>query len=264
MTKTCIVLGLLIPVFLLACSTKSGAPAASDAADVRAATAPEPPVRPPPGPPPRRGPPFERHRGDSTNTPEATTLAANPAEKKALEVLAALDKQRRGNMNVPIRDGRLLRLLVEAIGAKRVVEVGTSNGYSAIWMCLGLRNTGGALITYELDPNRAAKARANFAKAGVKDLVTLVEGDAHEEVAKLSGTIDMVFLDADKEGYLDYLDKLLALVRPGGIVAAHNMVFPPPDPKFVEAITSNPKLETLFLHMETQGMAVSVKKRVAK
>lgn len=73
--------------------------------------------------------------------------------------------------------------------------------------------------------------------------------------------IDLLFLDADKAGYLDYLNKLLPLVRPGGLVIAHNMRFPRPDPKYLEAVTTNPGLETIFLHMEAAGVGVTMKKR---
>jgi predicted O-methyltransferase YrrM len=173
-----------------------------------------------------------------------------------------MDKnQRRGMMNVPVEDGRLLRLLTETIDAKNVVEIGTSNGYSAIWLCLGLRRTGGKLTTFEIDAGRAALARENFRRAGVEEMVTLIEGDAHEEVARLSEPIDLVFLDADKRGYPDYLNKLLPLVRPGGLIVAHNMVRPAPDPDYLEAITASPGLETLFLNMDSAGVAVTLKKR---
>jgi predicted O-methyltransferase YrrM len=164
-------------------------------------------------------------------------------------------------MNVPSEDGRLLRILAESINARHVVELGTSNGYSGIWFGLALRNTGGKLTTYEIDADRASLARENFKRAGVTGLVTLVEGDAHAEVVKLKEPIDLLFIDADKEGYLDYLNKLLPLVRPGGLIAAHNMNRPSPDLRFVEAITTNPDLETIFLNMHAAGMAVTLKKR---
>ena len=107
------------------------------------------------------------------NSPQAKT----DTEKKILDVLDDLDKnQRRGMMNVPLEDARLLRLLTETIGAKRVVEIGTSNGYSGIWFCLALRKTDGHLITHEFDEQRASLARQNFKRAGVESLVTLVEG----------------------------------------------------------------------------------------
>jgi caffeoyl-CoA O-methyltransferase len=206
-----------------------------------------------PAPPPARPAPVEA-RQTLTSTP----LGKTEAEKKALAVLDMMDKsQRRGMMNVPEEDGRLLRLLVAAVDAKNVIEIGTSNGYSGIWMCLALRNTGGKLTTFEINPDRAALARTNFELAGVSDLVTLVEGDAHEKVADLKDPIDVLFIDADKEGYIDYLNKLLPLVRPGGLVLAHNMTPQMADPRYVKAITENPDLETLFIN----GMGVTLKKR---
>jgi hypothetical protein len=155
--------------------------------------------------------------GAGASSIESSPLPKTEAEKKILNILDDMDKnQRRGMMNVPIEDGRLLRLLTETVGAKHVVEIGTSNGYSGIWFCLALRKTGGKLTTYEIDARRASLARENFKRAGVDKLVTLIEGDAHEEVTKLKDQIDVVFIDADKEGYVDYLNKLLPLVRPGG------------------------------------------------
>ncbi len=141
-------------------------------------------------------------------------------------------------------DGRLLRLLTEAVGAQRVVEIGTSIGYSGLWFCLALRKTGGHLYTHEINPERAKMARENFEKAGVAHLVTIIEGDAHETVLQHKEPIDIIFLDADKPGYIDYLNKLLPLLRPGGLVIAHNMRPPAAHPPFVEAITQNAELET--------------------
>ena len=193
---------------------------------------------------------------------EAAPLAGDDAEKKILSVLKDMDQnRRRGAMNVPEEDGRLLRLLAEAAGAKKVVEIGTSNGCSAIWFCLALRKTGGKLITHEIDARRAALARENFKRAGVADLVTLVEGDAHEQIARLDGPIDVLFLDADKEGYVDYLETLLPKMRPGGLVVAHNMNTRQADPRYLKAITTNPGLETLFLHMQGAGVGVTLRKR---
>lgn len=200
-------------------------------------------------------------RGGDTSF-ESAPMPKDEAEKKILGVLEDMrENQSRGMMNVPLEDGRLLRLLAEAIGAKHVVEIGTSNGYSGIWMLLALRTTGGKLTTYEINRERAALARENFNRAGVGDIVTIVLGDAHEEVLKLKEEIDMLFLDADKEGYIDYLNKLMPLVRPGGLIVAHNMNMAQADPNYVKAITTNPDLETLFLHMQGAGVGVTLKKR---
>ena len=194
-------------------------------------------------------------------TESKTPLPRSAEERKILDVLDDMDRSQRYMENVPQEDGRLLRLLTEAIGARYVVEIGTSSGYSGLWLCLALRSTGGRLTTFEIDPQRAALARKNFKRAGVDHLVTIVEGDAHREVLKLKAPIDLVFIDADKPGYIDYLNKLLPLVRPGGLILGHNMNSPAPDPAYVKAITTNPDLETLFLFMEGTGIGVTLKKR---
>jgi predicted O-methyltransferase YrrM len=192
----------------------------------------------------------------------AAPQAKSEEEKKILDVILDLDKnQRRGMMNVPVEDGRMIRLLVETSGAKHVVEVGTSNGFSGLWICMGLKATGGKLTTHEIDAQRAALARENFKKAGVDPIVTLVEGDAHKEVGKLEGPIDMLFLDADKEGYMDYLKQLLPKVRPGGLILAHNVTSHGGDMKqYLDAVTGDPALETLYVNRHMSGMSVTLKK----
>jgi len=205
----------------------------------------------------RRG----RGSGQSGISFDNSPLPKNETEQKILNVLENMRNQRGGYANVPPEDGRLLRLLAETSNAKHVVEIGTSNGYSGLWLLLALQATGGKLTTHEIDPERAALSRENFKQAGVDDIVTVVEGDAHETVMELKEEIDILFLDADKQGYIDYLDKLLPLVRPGGLIVAHNMNARQADPKYVEAITTNPDLETLFLNMDGTGVGVTLKKR---
>ena len=214
-----------------------------------------------PGP---RGRDFggRRGRGFSAAT-QQPPVPINEQEKKILSILDDMDRnQSRGMMNVPMEDGRTLRLLTEAAGAKHVVEIGTSNGYSGIWFCLALRTTGGKLTTHDIDERRASLARENFKRAGVDGIVTLVMGDAHETVQNIKEPIDVLFLDADKEGYIDYLNKLLPLVRPGGLILAHNVNMGQM-PDFVRAITTDPNLDTVF-QGQGQGLSVTLKKRQSK
>ena len=187
------------------------------------------------------------------------SLPKNASEKKILDVLAEI-KKGPWMANVATLHGRLLRILTEAIMAKNVVEIGTSNGYSALWICLGLNATGGRLITHEIDADSAALAKANFQRAGVENMVTVVLGDAHQTVGRLHEPIDLLFIDADKPGYLDYLNQLLPKVRPGGLILADNMHQPQPSPDFLQAITANPKLETIFLNMQSTGISLTLKK----
>jgi predicted O-methyltransferase YrrM len=212
----------------------------------------------------QRGRDFGGRRGRGFSAaPQQPPIPVNEEEKKILSILDDMDRnQRRGMMNVPIEDGRVLRLLTEAVGAKHVVEIGTSNGYSGIWFCLALRTTGGKLTTHDIDEGRAALARENFKRAGVDKIVTLVFGDAHETVKNLKEPIDVLFLDADKPGYIDYLNKLLPLVRPGGLILAHNVNMGQMQ-DFIKAITTNPNLETVF-QGQGQGLSVTLKKRQSK
>jgi caffeoyl-CoA O-methyltransferase len=197
-----------------------------------------------------------RGGGPGDSTLEKPSVPKDENEKKILAVLEdVLENQR--YMNVPPNDGRLLRILTESTGAKHVVELGTSTGYSGLWFGLALQKTGGKLTTFEIDPQRAATARANFERAGMADRITVVEGDAHEKVLSVKDPIDILFLDADKEGYIDYLNKLLPLVRPGGLIIAHNITPGMADPQFMEAVTSNPDLETIV----RSGVSITLKKK---
>ena len=198
----------------------------------------------------------QRRRGAAERAP----LAASAEERR---ILAVLDDVHRNHqyLSVPEADGRLLRILAESIAAKHVVELGTSTGYSGLWLLLALTRTGGRLTTYEIDHGRHQTARENFERAGVAKLATPVLGDAHAEITGLKEPIDLLFIDADKEGYLDYLQKPAPLVRAGGLIAAHNMASPPPDPRYVDAVTASSAYDTIFLNMHDAGVGVTLKKR---
>ncbi len=204
-------------------------------------------------------------KGPRGPRPEAKPIPNKPLAKDDLEkrTLEALGEMREGPRyaNVSNNDGRLLRMLAESMNAKYVVEIGTSTGESGTWLALALKRTGGKLYTHEIDEGRAKTAKENFKKAGIDDIVTIIMGDAHETVKQHKTPIDILFLDADKAGYIDYLNKLLPLVRPGGLIIAHNMRYPTPNPAYLDAITKDPKLETQFLLMEGAGVGVTLKKR---
>lgn len=203
---------------------------------------------------------LSQRRGPRSPEATALPLAKTDAEKRILSVLEEMQKSGRTYLSVPVSDGRVLRLLAESVGAKAVAEVGSSTGFSGLWFCLALHKTGGKLTTFELDPGRAATARKHFEQAGVSDLVTIVEGDAHQNLTTLKGPLDVVFIDADKEGYVDYLRKLLPLVRPGGLILAHNVRIAAVAEGYVKEVTANPDLETIF-YMDGEGLSVTLKKR---
>jgi len=183
-------------------------------------------------------------------------LAQDDYEAKVLDVLKDIIENQ-FYLNVPEQDARMYRILAESMNAQNIVEIGTSTGYSAIWFGLALKKTGGKLTTFEIDPERASIARENFKRTEMTDIITLIEGNAHEEVLKLSEPIDILFLDADKTGYIDYLNKLLPLVKNGGLIVGDNIMPDYADPAYVEAITENPDLETVVLG----GVGYTLKKR---
>lgn len=203
---------------------------------------------------PSRGP--RARSADFASAP----IAKDDSEKKILTVLEEMSSRGRNMLSVPREDGRFLRILVESKEVKNAVELGTSQGYSAIWTALALRKTGGKLTTFEIDPEKVKLAQENITKAGVEKIVTVIEGDAHKEISNLKEPVDFVFLDADKEGYIDYLNKLMPLLRPGAMVVAHNINSGQADPKYIEAITKNPELESVFVSLDG-GISVTLKKR---
>ena len=200
---------------------------------------------------------FSQQYGAAQVQKPNTQVAETDAEKRILAVLNKMVTSHTTYLSVPIQDGKALRLLTEATGAKNVVEIGTSTGYSGLWLCLALQRTNGHLTTFEIDHQRASMAQQQFKEAGVEKMVSIIEGDAHEQLAKLKGPVDVAFIDADKSGYVDYLHKLLPMMRPGGLILAHNVEMVP---DYIKEVTTNADLETIF-YKEGAGMAVTLKKR---
>ena len=179
-----------------------------------------------------------------------------------MEAISAFERERPlWDMSVPHADGELLRRLVEENDVRHAVEIGTFRGYSGLWLGLGLLRTGGRLTTFEIDAKNAAEARRRFEQAGLADTITVVVGNAHVEIARVQGPIDLLFLDADPNGYMDYLEQLLPKLNVGGLIVTHNVRSPRPDPAFIRAITTNPDLETHFVHMDGSGVAITSKLR---
>jgi caffeoyl-CoA O-methyltransferase len=137
----------------------------------------------------------------------------------------AIDNHRRSwdGMNVPEADGKALFDIVFQHGYKNALEIGTSTGYSGMWIAWALSKTGGKLITIEIHRGRHEEALANFRKAGLTDYIDARLGDAHEIVPALAGPFDFVFCDADKDWYVNYLKAALPKIAAGGCFAAHNV-----------------------------------------
>jgi len=183
--------------------------------------------------------------------------AQSPDQRNLLQQIKAADKDQ---LAVSEEDGRLLRVMVVTRGAKRALEIGGASGYSAVWIGLGLRETGGHLTSIEYEPARARMEGENIRKAGLSDVVTVVPGDAFAEIPKLEGEFDFVFLDAWKRDYKRFLDLILPRLEPRGLFLAHNVVNKQAEMRdFLDAITRNPKLATTIVAPANEGMSVSVK-----
>jgi predicted O-methyltransferase YrrM len=145
-------------------------------------------------------------------------------KKETLDyVTQATDKAGLPSIAVSAPQGKWLNLLARAMGAKRILEIGTLGGYSGIWLAKALPKAG-KLVTLEIDPKHAQVARANFKRAGVADRIDLKLAPALETLPTLKGPFDLVFIDADKQGYTDYFKWSLKLTRPGSLIIADNVV----------------------------------------
>ena len=196
----------------------------------------------------------------------ALTLGARQSDRsvppEAARVLADIKKIDKELYSVSEEDGRFLRVLIGARGAKRVLEIGAARGYSAIWMGLGLRDTGGSLVTIEFDPARAKEAKANVERAGVTGTVRVVAGDAFKEIPKITGTFDLVFLDAWKPDYKKFFDLVFPRVEPGGVFVAHNVVNKKSEMgDFLSAINSRPDAWSSIVSPSGEGMSLTYKHR---
>jgi caffeoyl-CoA O-methyltransferase len=193
----------------------------------------------------------------------ATTAGAvddvTPDIRRLLGEIRAADK---GQLAVSEEDGKFLRVLLVSTGAKRVLEIGAASGYSAIWMGLGLRETGGRLTTIEYDPVRAKEAAANIRRAGLDDIVSVVSGDAFKEIPKLQGTFDAVFLDAWKPDYRKFFEMVFPRVTPGGLFLAHNVVNKKQEmADFLKLIHSHPGAYTTTVSPGYEGISMTYKRR---
>ena len=172
--------------------------------------------------------------------------------------------------------GALLRVLAAAIGARKILEIGTAVGYSGIWLA-GALPADGMLMTMEMDAGRAKEAQGNFDRAGLTNRVSVMLGDAQRLIAKIAGPFDLIFQDGDKKMYTPLLDRLVSLLRPGGLLVTDNVLW---DGKVVpgfitsaaddkdtraiaeynERVATHPALLTTVIPLR-DGVSISVKTR---
>ena len=188
----------------------------------------------------------------------------------------ARDNESRGLPLVDAEVGALLRVLATAIGARRILEIGTAIGYSGIWLA-GALPPDGMLITLELDETRAREARENFGRAGLADRTSVIVGDAQLKISKVAGPFDVIFQDGAKQLYGPLLDRLVALLRPRGLLITDNVLWdgkvvpgfsadPDHNPEETRAIAEynerlsvHPQLQTAIVPLR-DGVSISVKK----
>jgi len=177
------------------------------------------------------------------------------------KVLGEIKAKDKGLLAVSEEDGRFLRLMVATRKAQRALEIGGASGYSAIWIGMGLRDTGGRLVTIEYDPVRARELAENIKRTGLSDIVQVVAGDAFQQIPKVAGTFDFVFLDAWKKDYKRFLDMVLPRLDKGGLFLAHNVVNKRSEMgDLLDAIQKNPGLLTTIVSPSGEGMSVSLKR----
>lgn len=209
--------------------------------------------------------------------PEAIERYLAELHAPADELIAQIEREGReaGLPLVQAPSGRFLRTLALACGATRVLEIGTAIGYSALWMA-GALPPDGRLITIELDPARAETARANVERAGMSAQVSVIVGDAMRYLHKVGGPFDLIFQDSHKPLYEPMLDRLVPLLRTGGVLVSDNVLWsgevvegyvdpPRRDPADTAALRaynrrlmSDPRLFTTIVPAG-DGLAVSVR-----
>jgi len=177
-----------------------------------------------------------------------------------------LTKEKR-SLAIPRDEGKFLYLLARAIEAKLIVEIGTSFGYSTIWLAAAVQSHGGRIISYDILPEKIEAASKSLLEAGLKQNVELIQGDAKTLFKQISEPVDIVFLDADKADYPEFMELSLNKLRVGGILLSDNVldckVIHKDDTEVCEEITSylsqHPKIMTVTLPFMPNGLEMTLK-----
>lgn len=195
----------------------------------------------------------------SPGTAEPPVPGLAPQVQAVLDAIRAADT---GQLAISAEDGRFLRLLIAAGHTQHALEIGSASGYSAIWIGLGLRETGGRLTTIEYDAARAKEAAANVARAGLSDIVQVIPGDAFKEIPKLPGQFDFVFLDAWKRDYQGFFDLVFKRMPKGSLFVAHNVINKRGEMlDFLHTVETRPDLFTTIVAPAGEGVSVSWKRQ---
>jgi predicted O-methyltransferase YrrM len=191
-------------------------------------------------------------------------------EPEVLDVLARLemrDEQERaqklpgsGRIQALHPDsGRFLYVLALAKATKSIVEVGTSHGYSTLWLAAAARVNGGQVVTCDVNPERIAAARQNFVQAGLDDVIQIMEGDARETLRGRTQAVDLVLIDAKKSLYETYFDVVYPHLVKGGLVVADNALSHQDELEdYISYVENHPNLESVLVPIG-RGLEISVK-----
>ncbi len=199
-------------------------------------------------------------------------------DSKVLSVISRLNRQsnreRRGRVKVApdqemlaitVDTGIFFSVLLKAIKARRILEVGTSAGFSTLWFADAVgKNYNTRVITIEMNPQKVELALKNFKEAGVDKMIEIKQGIALDLLHKLKGKFDFIFLDADKENIIRYFDLVLPMVRIGGIIAADNMLYPdhfrPAMRKYARYVHNKPNIQSVTVPIG-MGEEITIKLR---
>ncbi|MCA2265522.1 methyltransferase [Mycobacterium marseillense] len=151
---------------------------------------------------------------------DSTVVGDDPALTAALEASNAAGLP---PIAVSVQQGKFLNLLAGATGARRILEIGTLGGFSTIWLARGA-GPQGRVVTLEYEPKHAEVARGNLERAGVAERVEVIVGAALDTLPTVTGPFDLIFIDADKENNLAYLEWAVRLARPGAVVVVDNVI----------------------------------------
>ena len=177
------------------------------------------------------------------NTPKI-----EPKIKAFLDELHAFGQREGGMWNVPPESAHFLHMMVIAIHATRILEIGTSNGYSTIWLALAAKSIDGGVATIENDPKKVIMARKNFLQAGMSKTIELWQGDAAMMLKRHSGLFDLVFIDAAKEEYLKYYRVALPMTRQFGLLIADNAISHAAQMRdFLDFVAQDPHVQSTLL-----------------
>lgn len=148
----------------------------------------------------------------------------NPSIQRLLNELEVFGRENKGFHNIPPETGTFFHILVRASKAKNILEVGTSNGYSTIWLGEAIRYNKGKITTIDISEHKAKMAQDNFKRANLDKIINIIQGDALVEIPKLKDKFDFLFLDAIKEDYIKYFKLAYPKLKKNAIIVADNAI----------------------------------------